>query len=72
VVGWATLSKPGPASTVFLWSPSTGARDLNSLKSATDTSGVSLNWAGKINNAGQILARGSTKTTSSLYVLMQP
>lgn len=71
VVGWATLKKPGPTSTVFLWQPATGAKDLNSLKSPSDTTGITISWAGKINQAGQILARGSTKTAST-FVLLNP
>jgi hypothetical protein len=72
VVGWATLGKPGPSSIVFLWRPSTGAKDLNTMKSPGDTSGITLNWAGSINQAGQILARGSSKTGSTVYVLLNP
>jgi hypothetical protein len=72
VVGWASLKRPGPASMVFLWHPTTGALDVNSLLSPADTSGLTLNWAGKINHANQILARGSSKNTGNVYVLMHP
>jgi uncharacterized membrane protein len=74
VTGWATLKtgKRGTTVMAFLWHPSTGARDLNGLKSSSDTSGLVLNWAGRINEAGQILARGSSKTRSNVQVVLTP
>jgi probable HAF family extracellular repeat protein len=72
VVGWATTGGRKAVSHAFLWDSSTGMRDLNALKSPTDTSGLELTSAAKINNAGQILAGGTSKTLGSKIVLLNP
>jgi hypothetical protein len=71
VVGWATVGNPA-RTVAFRWHASCGVEDLNSLKSPSNSSGINLNWAGAINDSGAILARGSTKSTGSVYVLMTP
>ncbi len=72
VVGWAMTGGRQSVRHAFLWDASTGLRDLNALKSPTDTSGLELTSAWKINNAGQILAVGSSKTLGSGPVLLKP
>jgi probable HAF family extracellular repeat protein len=62
VTGWSARSGKNATAHAFLWSLSTGIRDLNSLKSASDTSGIELTSALKVNNAGQVLARGTRKS----------
>lgn len=61
VAGWSARSGKNVTSHAFLWSLSTGIRDLNLLKSASDTSGTELTSALRVNNAGQVLARGVRK-----------
>lgn len=72
VVGWATTGGRKSVSHAFLWDSSTGMRDLNVLKSSTDTSSLELTSAAKINNAGQILAGGTSRTLGSKIVLLNP
>ena len=72
VVGWALTARRNAPSHAFLWHSSTGMRDLNVLKSTTDTSGVELTSAAKINNAGQILALGASKSLGNVAVLLNP
>jgi uncharacterized membrane protein len=70
-VGWSARSGRNATNHAFLWHAATGTRDLNALKSPADTSGLELTTAYQINSAGQILARGVTKTTSA-NVLLTP
>jgi hypothetical protein len=58
----------------FLWQRGAPFKTLISLKSPSDTSGVSvLNSASAINNAGQILAYGQYQAGhGNLSVLMNP
>jgi hypothetical protein len=58
----------------FLWHRGAPFQTLISLKSSSDTSGVSvLNGAGAINNAGQILAEGQYQAGhGTVSVLMNP
>jgi probable HAF family extracellular repeat protein len=71
VVGWSARSGKNAANHAFLWHTTTGTRDLNSLKSPTDTSGLELTTAMKIDNAGRILARG-TNRSGTVTVLLVP
>lgn len=61
VVGRSTRSGRNSLEHAFLWHPTTGMRDLNSLKSPSDTSGIELMAAFRINASGQIIARGVIK-----------
>ena len=71
VVGWSARSGRNATNHAFIWRSVTGTRDLNALKSSSDTSGLELTTAYRINASGQILARGVTKTTSA-NVLLTP
>lgn len=72
VTGWSYRSGKNAAAHAFLWHLNTGMRDLNALKSPTDTSGLELTTAYMMNNAGQILARASSKSLGSVAVLLNP
>jgi probable HAF family extracellular repeat protein len=65
VVGWAYTGGRKSVSHGFVWHSSTGMRDLNALKSLTETSDFELTSASKINNAGQILAEEQAKLSAA-------
>ncbi len=71
VVGRSTRSGRNSLEHAFRWHPTTGMRDLNSLMSSSDTSGIELMAAFKINNTGQILAQG-VKKNRYVNVLLTP
>ena len=71
IVGWSQRSGKNTTAHAFIWQVSSGIRDLNTLKTATDTSGIELTSAGKINNLGQILSRGVRKSVG-VNVLLKP
>jgi hypothetical protein len=69
--GWSERSGKNVATHAFLWHLSIGIRDLNLLKAASDASGIELTSGIKINNLGQILARGVKKNVG-VSVLLKP
>ena len=72
VVGWSDRSGRNAARHAFRWDALTGiTSDLNSLKSPTDTSGLEIRYAFKINDAGQILGAAS-KGSAWYTVLLTP
>ena len=71
VVGWSDRSGRNAARHAFRWDAVTGISDLNSLKSPTDTSGLEILYAYKINDAGQILGRAE-KSNNGYIVLLTP
>lgn len=71
VTGWSSRSGKNVLAHAFLWDQFGGMRDLNALKSATDTSGIELTKGIKINNAGQILGYGVRKGVE-FKVLLNP
>ena len=72
VVGWSNRSGRNAVNHAFLWHSGTGMHDLNLIKSPADTSGLELTTASRINNAGQVLARGTSKASGSVVVLLSP
>lgn len=71
VTGWSQRSGKNANAHAFLWRANVGIKDLNSLKAASDTSGIELTDALKTNNAGQILATGTNKSGSK-NILLNP
>ncbi len=71
VVGWSQRSGKNASNHAFIWSTTTGIRDLNVLKAAGDTSGIELTSAERITPSGKILASGVRKN-ASVRVLLQP
>lgn len=68
VVGYASFPNGQHA---FLWTPSTGMVDLNSLVDPADQ-GWTLSFAGGINAAGQIIATGTDPSGHTRAVLLTP
>jgi probable HAF family extracellular repeat protein len=71
VVGTSQRSGKNVSNHAFIWRVGLGIVDLNTRKAASDTSGLELTTARKINNVGHILAYG-VKKTGGANVLLTP